>query len=126
VFLTKAWGEKIEERQQSIPLTKQEAKTHIDVLRRMHRKWGHRYRMRKLPNREVAEMGDRVLAEIPTLADFEGDLTRLGPRRYHARLALLIAALVQAAELRGSVQAHARLIRQRSRTSDRASRGLPA
>jgi alpha-D-ribose 1-methylphosphonate 5-triphosphate synthase subunit PhnG len=70
-------------------------------------------------------MGDRVLVEFPTLAEFEGDLTRLGPRRYHARLALLIAALVQAAELRGSLAAHGRLIRQRSRCSDRGRRGLP-
>jgi hypothetical protein len=76
-------------------------------------------------NREGTEMGDRVLAEIPSLADFEDGLKRLGPRRYHARLALLIAALVQAAELRGSVQAHGRLIRQRSRCADRGRRGLP-
>ena len=54
VFITKAWGEKIEERQQSIPLTKDEAKTHMDVLRRAHHGWGHRYRMRKLPNAQIS------------------------------------------------------------------------
>jgi hypothetical protein len=37
-----------------------------------------------------------------------------------------VAQAIRAAELRGSVQAQARLIRQRSRCSDRASRGLPA
>jgi len=70
-------------------------------------------------------MGDRVLAEIPTLADFEDGLKRLGPRRYHARLAEDVAQAIRAAELRGSVQAQARLIRQRSRCSDRGRRGLP-
>ena len=43
----------------------------------------------------------------------------------NARLAEDVAQAIRAAELRGSVQAHARLIRQRSRTSDRARRGLP-
>jgi hypothetical protein len=52
VFITKAWGQKIEELQQSIPLTKQEAKDHMGLLRRMEKEspMGKRYRMRKLPN----------------------------------------------------------------------------
>jgi hypothetical protein len=49
VFITKAWGEKIEERQQSIPLSKQEAKEHMEVLRKMAKPMRHHYRMRKLP-----------------------------------------------------------------------------
>ena len=52
VFITKAWGEKIEERQWSVPLSKDEAKQCIDLLRRMEKEYpmGKRYRMRKLPN----------------------------------------------------------------------------
>jgi hypothetical protein len=71
VFITKAWGEKIEERQQSIPLTKQEAKTHIDVLRRMHHGWGHRYRMRKLSNSAICVNEANDQAHFSEVSDSE-------------------------------------------------------
>jgi len=61
VFITKAWGEKIEERQQSIPLPKATARTHMDVLRRAMGRCGHRYRMRKLPNATLTG-GEAVLS----------------------------------------------------------------
>ena len=53
VFITKAWGQKIEERQQSLLLTKQEATEHMGLLRRMEKEYpmGKRFRMRKLPNK---------------------------------------------------------------------------
>ena len=55
IFITKAWGQKIKELQQSIPLTKQEATEHMCLLRRMEKEYpmGKRYRMRKLPNEKV-------------------------------------------------------------------------
>lgn len=47
VFITKAWGQEIEERQWSVPLPKDEAKQCIALLRRMEKEcpMGKRYRI---------------------------------------------------------------------------------